>query len=134
METNLRQQRMGKDKKLKDDGGKKHKCKQSHNDKNPKKALKPNKSNQKHQQINNKNKNKNINDRSNNINNSSRNNITSSSSTITPTNTTKKGLSALQTKFAKKLQGSRFRIINESIYTRPGADSFTGQLTYYNNS
>ena len=114
---------MGKDKKLKADGGKKHKSKQAHNDKSPKKALKPNKTNQKHQQINNNNKT--TNNSSININSFS-NNINSSSPTITPTNTTKKGLSALQTKFAKKLQGSRFRIINESIYTRPGADSFTG--------
>ena len=122
------QQRMGKDKKA--DGGKKHKSKQSHNDKNPKKALKPNKTNRKHEQINHKNTGTN----NSSININSSRHINTSSSYITPTNTTKKGLSALQTKFAKKLQGSRFRIINESIYTKPGADSFTGQFTSYNNT
>ena len=120
---------MGKDKKLKDDGGKKHKSKQLHNVKNPNKTLNPNKPDQKHQQISNNNTNKS----SINI-NTSGNKISHGSSIITPMNTTNKGLSVLQTKFAKKLQGSRFRIINESIYTKPGADSFTGQFTSYNNA
>ena len=35
-----------------------------------------------------------------------------------------RGLSALQQKFAKKLEGSRFRIINEKLYTSLGEDSF----------
>ena len=35
----------------------------------------------------------------------------------------KKGLSALQEKFAKKLQGSRFRALNEGIYTTSGSES-----------
>ena len=114
---------MGKDKKFKADGGKKHKSKQSRNDKNPKKSLKPTSANQKHQQINNKNT-----STTNSINTNSSGHINTSSSAITPSNTTRKGLSALQTKFAKKLQGSRFRVINESIYTKPGADSFTGSV------
>ncbi len=33
-------------------------------------------------------------------------------------------LSALQQKFAKKLEGSRFRTINEKLYTTTGVDSF----------
>jgi hypothetical protein len=33
-------------------------------------------------------------------------------------------LSALQQKFAKKLEGSRFRMINEKLYTSIGEDSF----------
>ena len=114
---------MGKDKKLNSSGGNKHKSKQSRNGKNPKKALKPTSANQKHQQINDKNTS--TNNSSINI-SSGGNNITNVPSNTQTTNTTKKGLSALQTKFAKKLQGSRFRIINESIYTKPGADSFTG--------
>jgi ribosomal RNA-processing protein 8 len=36
-----------------------------------------------------------------------------------------KGLSALQQKFAKKLEGSRFRVINEKLYTTNGAEAFT---------
>lgn len=32
-------------------------------------------------------------------------------------------MSELQLKFAKKLQGSRFRMINESLYTKTGKDS-----------
>jgi len=33
-------------------------------------------------------------------------------------------LSALQQKFAKKLEGSRFRVINERLYTTPGSTAF----------
>ena len=33
-------------------------------------------------------------------------------------------LSALQQKFAKKLEGSRFRVINERLYTTDGAVAF----------
>lgn len=47
-----------------------------------------------------------------------------SSSSATSSVFPKKGLSALQEKFAKKLQGSRFRAINESIYTTSGSESF----------
>ncbi len=36
----------------------------------------------------------------------------------------RKEYSQLQNKFAKKLQGSRFRIINENIYTKRGEESF----------
>lgn len=36
-----------------------------------------------------------------------------------------KGLSALQQKFARKLEGSRFRIINEKLYTTQGSEAFT---------
>lgn len=36
-----------------------------------------------------------------------------------------KGLSALQQKFAKKLEGSRFRVINEKLYTTKGAEAFS---------
>jgi ribosomal RNA-processing protein 8 len=35
-----------------------------------------------------------------------------------------KGLSALQQKFARKLEGSRFRIINEKLYTTQGNEAF----------
>ena len=41
-----------------------------------------------------------------------------------------KNLSSLQLKFAKKLQGSRFRMINESLYTKTGKDSL---LEFQNN-
>jgi len=34
-------------------------------------------------------------------------------------------LSALQLQFAKKLEGSRFRVINEQLYTSTGTESFT---------
>eukprot|EP01031_Cornospumella_fuschlensis_P024463 gene24463-29566_t len=34
------------------------------------------------------------------------------------------GLSALQQQFAKKLEGARFRVINEDLYTNPGHVSF----------
>ncbi|RYH20882.1 methyltransferase domain-containing protein [archaeon] len=40
----------------------------------------------------------------------------------TMSNTT--GLSALQQQFAKKLEGARFRVINEDLYTNPGHASF----------
>lgn len=48
----------------------------------------------------------------------------SSSSSSSSSGTTSK-LSALQQQFAKKLEGARFRTINEDLYTRPGASSFT---------
>lgn len=38
--------------------------------------------------------------------------------------TNQKGLSSLQMKFAKKLEGSRFRSINENLYTTRGDDAF----------
>jgi ribosomal RNA-processing protein 8 len=44
------------------------------------------------------------------------------------------GLSALQQKFAKKLEGSRFRIINEKLYTTVGSealDDFTKNPTLF---
>jgi ribosomal RNA-processing protein 8 len=39
-------------------------------------------------------------------------------------NSNKSGLSALQQSFAKKLEGARFRIINEKLYTSKGEDAF----------
>lgn len=45
---------------------------------------------------------------------------TSSSSKISGS----RRLSALQNKFVKKLQGSRFRFINESIYTKKGSETY----------
>ena len=46
----------------------------------------------------------------------------------TPGNNTtpasKSGLSSLQQKFSKKLEGARFRIINEQLYTSRGCDAF----------
>lgn len=45
-----------------------------------------------------------------------------SSSTV---NVVRSGLSALQQKFAKKLEGSRFRTINEKLYTTSGNESFS---------
>jgi ribosomal RNA-processing protein 8 len=41
-----------------------------------------------------------------------------------PTQGKQGGLSALQQQFAKKLEGSRFRIINEQLYTSRGEESF----------
>ncbi len=37
----------------------------------------------------------------------------------------KKGLSSLQQQFAKKLEGARFRTINESLYTTRGDEAFS---------
>ena len=36
----------------------------------------------------------------------------------------KKGLSSLQQSFQKKLEGARFRVINERLYTCPGSEAF----------
>lgn len=44
--------------------------------------------------------------------------------TTTGTVTNRKGLSALQSQFAKKLEGAKFRVINEALYTTTGDDSF----------
>lgn len=46
------------------------------------------------------------------------------SSTTNQSLTNKSNLSALQTKFAKKLEGARFRQINEQLYTTTGETSF----------
>lgn len=45
--------------------------------------------------------------------------------TVTPTSSSnKKGLSSLQQQFAKKLEGARFRTINEALYTSRGDEAF----------
>lgn len=36
-----------------------------------------------------------------------------------------KGLSNLQQSFQKKLEGARFRVINERLYTCPGSEAFS---------
>lgn len=41
-----------------------------------------------------------------------------------PALSSKKGLSSLQLQFAKKLEGARFRTINESLYTTRGDEAF----------
>lgn len=53
----------------------------------------------------------------------SSNGSTSSNSTSS-TPASKSGLSSLQQKFSKKLEGARFRIINEQLYTSRGCDAF----------
>ena len=40
------------------------------------------------------------------------------------------GLSALQLKFQKKLEGARFRAINEKLYSCRGEESFSGNLFF----
>ncbi len=49
-------------------------------------------------------------------------NASSNSTSSTPAS--KSGLSSLQQKFSKKLEGARFRIINEQLYTSRGCDAF----------
>ena len=51
--------------------------------------------------------------------------VTASNANSVAKLTNKKGLSALQMKFAKKLEGSRFRSINEQLYTTSGAEAFS---------
>jgi len=47
-----------------------------------------------------------------------------SSSNTSSAPASKSGLSSLQQKFSKKLEGARFRIINEQLYTSRGCDAF----------
>lgn len=51
--------------------------------------------------------------------------VTSSSSSPTTSSSSSSKLSALQLKFTKKLEGARFRQINEKLYTVKGSASFS---------
>ena len=55
----------------------------------------------------------------------SRSNHTKSSSSHSQTAGASGGLSRLQQTFQKKLEGSRFRVINERLYTCPGSEAFS---------
>lgn len=48
----------------------------------------------------------------------------STASSSSSSSSSKSGLSALQQKFSKKLEGARFRVINEELYTSRGSDAF----------
>jgi hypothetical protein len=46
------------------------------------------------------------------------------SASVSSTGKGAKGLSNLQQSFQKKLEGARFRVINERLYTCPGSEAF----------